>query len=125
MESNHKNNPNKRQGEDTTLIINFIKSKVEQGTGLTFQQIKETHLEEELFYIALKYVTTTKKAICTAMGIPIEAGSRYKRRYEKDGLLKQSNYDVVCPITKHFARLISTNPDEFEDLTNTNQLTLF
>ncbi|MBU7570304.1 MAG: hypothetical protein KAF41_06590 [Flavobacterium sp.] len=125
MESNHKNSPNKRQGEDTTLIINFIKSKVEQGTGLTFQQIKETHLEEELFYIALKYVATTKKAICTAMGIPVEAGCRYKRKLEKEGLLMQSTYDTVCPITKHNARLISTNPDEFEDLTNTNQLTLF
>jgi len=125
MENNHKNSPNKRQSEDTTLIINFIKSKVEKGTGLTYEELKEAYFEEELFYFALKHVTTTKKGICTAMEIPVEAGCRYKRHYEKEGLLKQSNYDVVCPITKHFARLISTNPDEFDGLTNTNQLTLF
>lgn len=61
MENNHKNSPNKRQSEDTTLIINFIKSKVEKGTGLTYEELKESYFEEELFYVALKYVTTTKK----------------------------------------------------------------
>lgn len=125
MKNNHRNSPNKSQSEDTTLIINFIKSEVEKGTGLTYEELKEKYLEEELFYVALRYVTTTKKVICMSMEIPVEAGCRYKRNYEKSGLLRQSNFDTVCPYTKHFAKLISTNPDEFERLTNTNQLTIF
>lgn len=115
---------NKRQDKGTTLVINFIKSKVENDTGLSLKELKEKYPEEQLFYVALKHITTTKKAICSAMEIPIEAGCRYKRNYEKLGLLKQSTNDVICPYTKHFAKLISTDPNEFEKLTNTNQLML-
>jgi Rad3-related DNA helicase len=125
LQSSHNTRQSKRQSKDKLLVINYIKSKVEKGTGLTFQELKKQYKEDELFNVALKHVTTTKKALCTAMEIPVEAGCRYKRKLEKSGLLMQSIDEVICPYTKHLAHLISTNPDEFQKLRQTNQLILF
>ncbi len=125
MKSNHENSPNKRQGKDKVSVLKYIKTRVENGTGLMLSELKNEYNEEQLFFIALRHITTTKKALCKALDIPVEAGCRYKRRYEKEGLLMESAEDVICPYTKHNARLLSTNPDEFGDLTHTNQLTLF
>ncbi len=125
MKNNHKNNPNKRQSKDKVSVLKYIKNRVENGTGLVLSELKNEYNEEQLFFIALKYITTTKKALCKALDIPVEAGCRYKRKFEKQGLLVESAEDVVCPYTLHPAKLLSTNPDEFDDLTHTNQLTLF
>jgi len=130
MENNHMNSPkvfNSRQGKDTKLILQFIVSQVEKGTGFSISELKRKYSEEQLFNVALKHVTTTKKALCTALHIPVEAGCRYKRTLEKQGLLMQSIDEVICPFTKHPAHLISTNPKEFGILSksNTNQLNLF
>lgn len=113
------------QGKDKVLVLNYIISQVEKGTGLTLLELKQQYKEEHLFYIGLKHVTTTKKAFCKAMDIPVEAGCRYKRKLEKIGHLVQSINKVVCPYTKDYAHEISTNPDEFVGLLETNQLTLF
>ena len=109
------------------LILNQIVRKVENGTGKKLDDLKINLSEEKLFFVGLRYVTTTKKALCTALKIPIEAGCRYKRKLEKNGDLVQSTNEVICPYTKHYAHLISTNPDEFETLrnNNSNQLKLF
>ncbi|GAA3512418.1 hypothetical protein GCM10022393_27720 [Aquimarina addita] len=125
MKNNHKNNPNKRQRKDKVSVLKYIKARVENGTGLVLSELKKEYNEEQLFFIALKYITTTKKALCKALDIPVEAGCRYKRKYEKQGLLVESIEDIVCPYTMHPAKRLSTNPDEFDDLTHTNQLTLF
>jgi hypothetical protein len=130
MENKPKNSPksfDNGQGKDKHLIIQFIIKQVENGTGLSVSELENQYSEEHLFNLALKHVTTTKKAICTALNIPIEAGCRYKRTLEKDGILKQSIDEVICPFTKHPAHLISTNPKEFERLlkSTTNQLNLF
>lgn len=131
MESNQLNSPkvfsHKGQVKDKYLILQLIVKQVEKGTGLSFTELKKQYSEEHLFAVAAKHVTTTKKALCTALNIPIEAGCRYKRTLEKDGNLMQSIDEVVCSITKHTAHLISTNPKEFERLlkSNTNQLNLF
>ena len=113
--------------KDKYLALQFIIKQVENGTGLSFRELKKQYSEEHLFAVALKHVTTTKKALCTALRIPVEAGCRYKRNLEKDGNLVQSTDEVICPLTKHPARLISTNPKEFERLLKsiTNQLNLF
>jgi len=113
--------------KDKNLTLQFIIKQVEKGTGLSLYKLKKQHTEEHLFAIALKYVTTTKKAPCTALNIPIEAGCRYKRTLEKDGNLVQSIDEVICPVKKHSAHLISTNPKEFERLlkSNNNQTKLF
>ena len=72
-------------------------------------------------------VPTTKKAYCQALDIPFEAACRYKRAFEKRGLLVQSSYKIVCPYTGHLAHLISTNPIEFDNLKRIKikQLSLF
>ena len=117
----------KRQPQDKQLVLQFIIKQVEKGTGFTVSELKNKYSEENLFTISLKHVTTTKKALCTALNIPIEAGCRYKRSLEKDGLLVQSIDEVICPFTKHSAHLISTNPKEFARLlkSKSNQTKLF
>jgi len=127
----HTNSLNKsferRQGKDKKLVLQSIIKQVEKGTGLTLQELKKQYNEEQLFFVGLKHVTTTKKAICKALDIPIEAGCRYKRHYEKANRLVQSSKEVVCPYTKHFAHLLSTNPKEFQRLKNikSNQIKMF
>lgn len=121
------NTPDLNPVQFKKYVLESIRNQVQKGVGLSFFELKEAYSEERLFYISLYYVTTTKKAICEAMQIPIEAGCRYKREYEKQGLLVESIDKSVCPITKHFAHELSTNPKEFERLreSNTNQLKLF
>lgn len=121
------NSLHKRQGKDKYLTLQSIVNQVEKGAGLSLSELKTQYSEELLFAIALKHVTTTKKALCTALNIPVEAGCRYKRTLEIEGNLIQSIDEVTCPFTKHPAHLISTNPTEFERLlkSNTIQLNLF
>ena len=113
--------------KDKDIILSYIIKQVEIGTGLPLPKLKRKFSEDRLFSIGLRYVTTTKKAFCTALNIPIEGGCRYKRKLEKEGRLKQSIDKVICPLTKHRAHIISTNPKEFERLqkSKTNQLRLF
>ena len=125
LQSENKTRQSLRQDKDKILVLKYIISQVEKGTGYTLSELKKQYKEEYLFYIGLKHVTTTKKAYCKAMDIPVEAGCRYKRKLEKNGYLVQSINKVICPYTKHFAHKISTNPNEFAELTKTNQLTLF
>jgi hypothetical protein len=115
------------QLKDKRLMLKYIIKQVEKGTGLSISDLKEQYSEEYLFAISLKHFTTTKKALCTALNIPIEAGCRYKRTLEKNGTLVQSVDEVICPFTKHPAHLISTSPKEFERLlkSTTNQIKLF
>jgi len=117
----------KGQNKGTVLILQYIAKQVEKGTGLTLSELKECFTEDRLFAIGLRHITTTKKAFCTALDIPVEAGCRYKRNLEKAGLLVQSVDEVICPYTKHPAHLISTNPKEFDELlkTKNNQTKLF
>jgi len=122
---NHDNSPNKRQRQDRDSVLKSIRKMVESETDKTLLQLKKMYPEDVLFQLGLKYVTTTKKAYCEAMLIPIEAGCRYKRDLEKSGLLMQSVEDIICPFTKYPAKEISTNPEEFERLSETNQLSLF
>ena len=113
--------------KDRHLVLNYIKIQVEKGTGLCLAELKQKYAEDALFYIALQHITTTKKAISVAMGIPVEACCRYKRELEKNGLLVQSKDEFLCPYTGSLAHVLSTNPSEFERLntSHSNQLTLF
>ena len=114
--------------KDKVLVKKYIKSRVEKGTGLTLEELKKKYCEEQLFFEALKHVTTTKKALCKALDLNIDNACRFKRGFEKNGLLMQSRDKVLCPFTKkYWAHLISTNPKEFERLgkTDTKQLSMF
>ncbi|WP_346862837.1 hypothetical protein [uncultured Draconibacterium sp.] len=113
--------------EDRNFISQYIREQVEKGTGKPFLELKHELVEDKLFFIALQHVTATKKAICEAMGIPVEAACRYKRSAQKSGLLVESIDEVKCPVTKHSAHLLSTNPNEFDRLRKSKfkQLNLF
>lgn len=113
------------RGKSRAEIRQILIGIVEKGEGKSLAELKKNHPEDSLFRIGLKHVTITKKPFCEAMGIPVEAGCRYKRNLEKQRLLVESREDVICPFTKFPARLISTNPDEFEKLEATNQVSLF
>ena len=115
------------KGKDKNFYLQFIQKEVEKGTGKSIAELKKQHSEDRLFAIALKHVTTTKKALCTALNIPVEGACRYKRTLEKHGNLVQSIDVVICPYTGNGAHLISTNPKEFDKLlkSNTNQTNLF
>lgn len=121
------NSLHKGQSKDKNLTLQFIVNQVEKGTGLSFSGLKKQYSEEHLFSLVLKHFTTTKKALCTAFNIPVEAGCRYKRILEKEGILVQSIDEVMCPFTKRQAYLINTNPKKFNKLLklNTKQLTMF
>jgi hypothetical protein len=130
MENNQQNSPksfDRGQVKGKQLVLDSIVFQIEFSTGLKLNQLKKEYSEDNLFKLGLLHVTTTKKALCMALNIPVEAGCRYKRQLEKDGLLVQSVDEVICPYTKHPAHLISTNPKEFEVLlkSTTNQLNLF
>lgn len=105
-----------RQYKNTEILSHAIVQTVEKNTGTSLLQLKNELSEVDLFALGLRYVTTTKKAYCTALGIAIEAGCRYKRNLEKSGILVQSINKVVCPCTNHYAYALSTNPNEFENL---------
>lgn len=122
-----KNSFQSKQSKDKHLILKFIIKEIEKGTGSTISELKQQYAEDKLFQIGLQYVTTTKKAFCSALNIPVEAGCRYKRTLEKEGKLVQSIDEVFCPFTMHLAHEISTNPKEFERLlkSTTNQTKLF
>ena len=127
MENNSNNPFSNKHDKDRELALQLIVKQVEKGTGESLSELKEQFTERALFAIALRHTTTTKKAFCTALEIPVESGCRYKRLLEKDGNLVQSAEKVICPLTKHLAHLISTNPKEFERLrkSSADQLNLF
>lgn len=117
----------KRQLQDKQLIKQFILKEVEKGTGLNLTELKNKYSEQHLFFIALKHITTTKKALCKSLDINIDNACRYKRELELNGNLVQSIDEIVCPYTGCMAHLISTNSKEFQRLqkSNSNQLNLF
>ena len=125
MKNKQQNNPRNNRQQDRELTLNYIVKQVETGTEKSLVELKHEYSEDQLFWLSLQHVTTTKKALCKAIDIPVEAACRYKRRYELQGVLVQSTTEVICPFTGHPAHNITTNPDEFEALLSTNQLKLF
>lgn len=116
------------QGKDRSFVLKFIVQTIERNTGKSISELRTELSEDKFFYECLKHITTTKKAICEAVEIPVEAACRYKRTFEKLGLLVQSMDKFFCPYTKHEANLISTNPIEFDQLRKSkkdNQLKMF
>ena len=104
-----------------------IREKIESSSGQSLKTLKENLPEDKFFHFCLQHVTTTKKALCSAVGVPVEGACRYKRNLEKEGFLVESKEEVICPYTRNPAKLISTNPNEFTGLRSikTNQLDLF
>lgn len=119
--------PKRTYSEDTNLKLKYILKTVEFGEKKSILQLKQELDEARLYFIGLKYVSTSNKAICEALSIPVEAGCRYKRKYEKSNLLVSSAFMICCPCTKHFVHCLSTDSSKFDELLtrNDNQLSLF
>lgn len=110
------NGLHKRLYENKIFTLQFIRKQIENGSGKPLSQVIKEYSELRRYKLALWYVTTTNKAVCEAMCIPVEAGTKYKRRLEKIGHLVSSIDQFRCPYTGDLAHLLSTNPKEFERL---------
>lgn len=95
---NHKNNPNKRHGQDTN---------------------KRTQLEAIFHYLQNHIATNTM--VSKETGIPQKNICRYKRDLEQLGLLAEVKKSY-CKITNHLAWYITTNENHFPQ---SNQYKLF
>jgi len=112
---------------DREQVLFLIRDLVETRTGESLNQFTRNHSELQRYYIGLIHVTTTNKAICEALLIPVEAGTRYKDKLEKSSSLVASTDEFQCPYTGEMAHLLSTNPKEFDSLRKTvdTQMKLF
>lgn len=107
-------------------LLKFIRKEIvkQSKTGfktiLSFPEIKRYHL-------GLKHITTSNKAICEALNITPESGTRYKAKLEENQNLVSSIDKFQCPYTREYVHFLSTNPLEFERLlkSKTNQLKMF
>jgi hypothetical protein len=104
------------------IHLNWVVKKIEIGTGYSISELKRKYTQENLFFIAAKQVTTTKKSLCKALEVEAENCCRHKRKFELKGLLVESVEDYTCNYTGHQAKLISTNPNKFNRLLMSNQL---
>jgi hypothetical protein len=131
MESNQMNSrliSLKEVNKDRQIVLRFIRNEVEKATGKTFEQVLIEYSEIKRYQMALFCITTSNKAVCESMCIPVEAGTRYKEKLEELGLLVTSTDLYVCPFTKEpGVQFLSTNPKEFERLKKSSdtQLKLF
>jgi hypothetical protein len=113
---------NKNKVNDRLAHLNWVERKVVLGTGHTIPELKVLYSEENLFYVALKHVTTTKKSLCKALGLNIDNCCRYKRDLEKKGLLIESTDNYTCNYSNCQAKILSTSQAKFDMLLMSNQL---
>ena len=107
---------------DKQMHLNWVVRKVEIGTGLTKQQLKNIYSEKALFYEALKHVSTTSRSLCVAFNLSRPNCCRHKKDLESRGLLIQSVDKYVCRNSYDLAHLLSTNQNKFDELLKSNQL---
>ncbi|MDI9878061.1 hypothetical protein [Flectobacillus longus] len=93
--------------------VRRIITAIEKGWGVSLIEFKKGKTRKQLYELALMCVDTTNKALCTALEIPVESACRLKRELEEEGKLVTSDYQVKCPITGSYARLISTSNQKF------------
>lgn len=104
----------------------LIRKDILERSNLAFETILKLP-ELKRYYLGLKYVTTSNNAICKALNVPIEAGTRYKSDLESNFNLVASADKFQCDYTGEYVQFLSTNPAEFERLkkSDINQLNLF
>lgn len=111
------------KNKDAVLLI---RKEILERSNLAFETILKLP-ELKRYYLGLKYVTTSNNAICKALNVPIEAGTRYKSDLESNFNLVASADKFQCDYTGEYVQFLSTNPEEFERLkkSDVNQLNLF
>lgn len=108
---------------DAVLVI---RNEIVKKSNLSFEVILKL-IELKRYYFGLQFVTTSNNAICQALQIPVEAGTRYKVELESNNHLVASVDKFQCDYTGEKVQFLSTNPGEFVRLikSDTNQLNLF
>lgn len=103
-----------------------IRKEIVNKSNLDFEVISRI-IELKRYCLGLQYITTSNNAICQALEIPVEAGTRYKVELERSNNLVASVDRFVCPYTGENVQFLSTNPAEFARLikSDPNQLNLF
>lgn len=106
--------------------ILLIRNEIIKKSNLHFEVILRL-IERNRYYLGLQHITTSNNAICQALKIPVEAGTRYKAELESNNHLVASIDKFICPYTGEYVQFLSSNPEEFDRLTksSTNQLNLF
>lgn len=102
--------------KDNQILINWMRRQIETTTGYCVNELRYGRTEIKLYRFGLALFTTTNKTICVTLGIPVEAGTRYKRTLEKEGHLVASRKKRICPYTKHPAHFLSTDSNQFSEL---------
>jgi len=113
--------------EKQKIIAEFHIKLLEVSSGMSFIEIVESFSEIQRFQFALKHLTTTSSVVSAIFGSYVKQKNscRYKSFLEENCQLVASTEEVICPYTGFKARLLTTNPLEFEKLKSTNQLRLF
>ncbi|AWG22941.1 hypothetical protein FFWV33_16105 [Flavobacterium faecale] len=107
------NNPSKTARlQERQSYINFYRKEVLKYHEISFSQFIKKPQERRLF-LALQVIPATAKVVSIAFKIPIESQCRRKRKLEDKGLLQVSKKRSICPITKHYANLLTTNKELF------------
>lgn len=111
------------KNKDAVLLI---RKQILESSNLAFETILKLP-ELKRYYLGLKYVTTSNNAICKALNVPVEAGTRYKVELESNYNLVASADKFQCDYTGEYVQFLSTNPAEFDRLkmSDVNQLNLF
>ena len=129
MENNHTSSPKsfKQVSKDRQKVVQYFRTLIENATDKPFSQLLIEYSDINRYYLALQYVTTSNKAVCEAMEIPVEAGTWYKADLENTNSLVVSKDPFRCPYTGEMVQFLTTNPAEFERLRKTNdtQLKMF
>jgi hypothetical protein len=103
-----------------------IRKEIINKANLDFEVILRL-IELDRYYLGLQHITTSNNAICQALEIPVEAGTRYKVELERNNYLVASVDKFQCDYTGEYVQFLSTNPAEFARLikSDPNQLNLF
>ncbi len=109
-----------------TDAVLAIREEIINKSELDFEVILKL-IELKRYYFGLQYITASNNAICQALQIPVEAGTRYKVVLERNNYLVASVDKFQCDYTGEYVQFLSTNPDEFERLLKSDayQLNLF
>ena len=103
-----------------------IRKEIIKKSNLHFEVILRL-IELNRYCLGLQHITTSNNAICQALKIPVEAGTRYKVELERNNYLVASVDKFQCDYTGEYVQFLSTNPAEFARLikSDSNQLNLF
>ena len=102
------NSNSKDRLKDRNTFIKFYRKEILKHYNLPFTKFVKLPQEARL-QLSLKLTPTTAKVVSKAFKIPIESLTRRKRKLELAGNLQTSRKQAICPFTKHYAFLLTTN----------------